>query len=281
LASGVVLSAAARATECAPQLQLSVDAEIDKGGEIYIPLTVNGQTVQVLFCTGCAWSSLGERFVDKAGIAKMKGRFRFVDPAGEEPTYYVRAASVKLGDISFTGKAEFLVDNDSDGGTFGLNLMSNFDVEIDNESHRVLFYRYVDCEAPTLAWTKGAVEIPFHTKDGGPKGVVEIGGKKVAALFSTGFSRTMLALSIARAQLGPQIAANMRPSGSATFYGTKSYPLYDYTLPELTISGLRFTNVPVRLIDLDGFGIDIGMHELSQLHLYFAFKKKRLYLAPR
>lgn len=286
LIAALAFAAAARAAdECRPELQLSLAAEVDTNGHISIPLTVNGHTVQVLFCTSCGWSSLGERFVDKAGIAKRQAPLRFVDPAGNEPNYYVAADEVKLGDIVFKGKAEFLVDDGSDRGTLGLNLMANFDVEIDNTKRIVSFYRYAACERPAIAWLKDAVEIPFHLKDGLPKGVLELKGKELKGKrlqtgIATGVTYTSMAFGIARHQLGvaPETPGLRRIGGVQ--YGDKVYDRYEYLLPELTISGLRFTNVPVRLIDLESYGLQLGMHELKQLRLYIAFQKKRIYVAP-
>ena len=279
VALALAIPAVARA-ECSPQLLYSVVAETDDDGMWYVPLVINGHQVKAGICTNCAWSILGEAFVNRAGIRKRKAKVRYVAADGGRIDYLAEPESTKLGEMSL--KDNFLVHaGGGDFAVFGLNLLEYFDFEIDGGSNRVSFYMHSRCGRPSAAWLRNAVELPFNERDERINAVVDIGGKMLEAGLSTGDRHTTMDLALAQHQFGVTPASpGVRRTGSTRFsQGGKVFDVYEYTLPEMTISGLRFKNVPVQMIGLTGLGINLGLHELKSLRFFVAFAQKRIYAA--
>ena len=90
-----------------------------------------------------------------------------------------------------------------------------------------------------------------------------------------------MSLAVATAQFGitPDSPGVTRLGPGRYANGTELFQMYRYTFDELYISGLRFENVPVLLLDVDDYDIELGMHELKYLHLYFAFAEGKVYAA--
>jgi len=272
---------AVAAAECPPALLHATPAKVDDSGRLYVPLTVQGHTVQAIVCTSCAWSSLGERFVDRVGIKKRAAQVRYVSVDGNKVEYLAAPTETRLGDMAL--KDDYLVNAGSgEDASLGLNLLIYFDFEIDNGKKTVSFYRHQKhCGRPPSAWVN-AVSLPFDLKDEVIKAVVDANGRNLRAGFNTGAPHTMMDFAVARHQFGvtPE-TSGVRRTGRIEFNGgAKPFDTYEYTLPQMTLSGMTFRNVPLQLIDLDGFGISLGMHELRQTRFFVAFSEKKIYVAP-
>jgi hypothetical protein len=272
---------AVAAAECPPALLHTTPAKVDDSGRLYVPLTVQGHTVQALVCTSCPWSSLGEQFVDRVGIKKRAARVRYVAVDGSEVEFLARPKETKLGDMTLDD--DYIVDSGSgEDASIGLNLLIYFDFEVDNGKKTVSFYRHQKhCNRAPVAWPN-TVSMPFDLKDEVIKAVVDANGRKLRAGFYTGSPHTMMEFAVARHQFGVTPATpGVRKTGQVQFDGAaKPFDTYEYMMPQMTLSGLTFKNVPLRLIDLDGFGINLGMHELKQTRFFVAFSEQKIYAAP-
>ncbi len=250
-----------------------------------MPLTVNGHTVQAVVCTMCWQSELGEKFVERAGIQKRRrvGGGYSTNYDGTKTEYYTEPVAVSIGKIPFQKRRQFYVDaGSSEESVIGLDLLEYFDLEFDNGQKSVSLHGWNECGRPAAAWARSAAELPFKIRDGLMYATVEMNGKPVETKVSTGSPYTIMSLSTARTEFGltPQ-SPGMRRTGVLQFQGgDKLFELYEYRLPLLSISGLEFRDVPLKLVDIHDYGIDLGMHELKQLHLYIAFGSGKIYAAP-
>lgn len=281
LAGLALVFPAVAVAECPPRLLHATPAQVDDGGRIFVPLKVNGNTVQALVCTSCPWSSLGEALVDRMGIKKRTARVRYVAVDGSRVEHLAQPEETKIGDMNLAG--DFLVDSGSgEDAMIGLNLLIYFDVEVDNGKKTVSFYSHQKhCDRAPTAWSN-TVSMPFDLRDEVIKAVVDANGRKLRAGLYTGTTHTMMEFAVARHQFGVTLESpGVRRTGQVQFDGTaKPFDTYEYTMPQMTLSGLTFRNVPLQLIDLDGFGINLGMHELRQTRFFVAFAEKKIYAAP-
>jgi hypothetical protein len=273
---------AAAFASCPPELFHTAAAEIDDAGRVYVPLSINDHTVQALICTSCPWSSLGEAFVDRIGLKKRPKRVRYAAVDGSKVEYLTLPGFTRIGGMRLND--DFLVDSGSgEDATIGINMLLYFDFEIDNGKKTVSFYRHQEklCGRAPNAWP-GTVALPFDLRGEVIKAVVDANGRTLRTGVYTGTAHTMMALGVARQQFGvtPQ-TPGVRSTGQTYFEGAaKGFDTYEYVMPQMTLSGLTFTNVPLRLIDLDGYGINLGMHELRQTRFFVAFVEKKIYIAP-
>lgn len=98
-------------------------------------------------------------------------------------------------------------------------------------------------------------------------------GERVPMLIDTGATYTSISLDLARRRLGitPK-SPNVMPAGRLYTANGKPIETYAYTLPSLTIDGIRFENVSIRLADFDDDAqVVLGMNQIKHLRLYFSF----------
>ena len=108
----------------------------------------------------------------------------------------------------------------------------------------------------------------------------ELAGKPVRLLFDTGATFTSMDLEHAHRVFGiTKDTPGVQPAGSVNVGSGARIGTYRYVFPELTISGIRFENVPVLLGDFDGsVQVILGMNEMKKLRLFFAFKEGAIYV---
>jgi hypothetical protein len=272
--------AATAAAGCPPTLYHTTPIKLTASGGILVPLAIDGHTVEALLCTSCPWSSLGEGFVARTGMPKRAARVRYVSIDGNKAEYLAEPKGTTFGALSI--EDDYIVDAGSgDEATLGLNLLAYFDVEVDPAAKTISYYGHEKCGRTPKPWANG-VSLPFDIDDEVAKVVLDANGRRIRAGFFTGVSHTMMELKIAQHQFGVTPATpGVRPSGSVQFQGgTRSYATYEYVMPQMTLSGIVFRDVPVQLIDFDGYGINLGMHEIESLRFYLAFRERKLYAAP-
>jgi len=262
-------AAASDAATCPTPLLQTFQLESNSAGQVYVPLTVNGHTSKMLVCTNCAWSMLGEKFLERTGIQKRQGNVDYIIPDGSKLAY-TELVELKLGNIPFRRKVQFLVHEGSgETGALGLHILRLFDLEIDVDKKLVSFHGWNECGRPKGDWASGAVEFPFQRRDEALKTIVDVNGKALEVTISTGLHTSSISMGLATRHFG----LTPRSPGVRKIDDAR----YEYSLPELSISGIRLENVPLEIVETERPGIDLGSHELSQLHLYFAFGSDKLF----
>lgn len=106
-----------------------------------------------------------------------------------------------------------------------------------------------------------------------PVVTADLEGEPVRALFDTGSSITSIDLDIAKRRWGIEPGLpGVERAGTAYLPSGNVVELYKYTFKSLTVSGIKFENVPVYLGKFDRADLIIGMNQLKHLRLFFAFK---------
>ena len=269
----VAAVAASSAATCPTPLLQTFPLESNSAGQVYVPLTVNGHTSKMLVCTNCAWSMLGEKFLERTGIQKRQGNVDYIIPDGSKLAY-TELVELKLGNIPFRRKVQFLVHEGSgETGALGLHILRLFDLEIDVDKKLVSFHGWNECGRPKGDWANGAAEFPFQRRYESLKTIVDVNGKALEVTISTGLPTSSISMGLATRHFG---LTPLSP-GVRKIHDSPGENVYEYSLPALTISGIRFENVPLEIVETERPGIDLGSHELSQLHLYFAFGSDKLF----
>jgi predicted aspartyl protease len=139
------------------------------------------------------------------------------------------------------------------------------------------------CKGAGVYWSDEAVTLTFRRKQGDPIAMpmvaADLDGETVRTLIDTGSTVTFLQLEHAKRRFGisPQ-SPGVEPDGSAQVPSGKSIETYRYMFKTLTISGIRFENVSVRLGNFDDADLVLGMNEIKKLRLYFAFKDQMIHI---
>jgi predicted aspartyl protease len=270
----------------------------DTTAHIYLPATLADHPTRLMVDTGGSWSLINEPLAERLGLKiKTLGEAIFEDASGAAIDRYVVVPGMKLGDLSFPIPVEFLIARlpqtkplEEKGGTLGLNIFTHMDLEIDNAAKTVTLFTQDNCsdgdvvywadEAVTLKYRAERSRAPTGGRLGRPKSHItlpivgaELEGEEVRVLFDTGSTITAIDIDLAKRRfgIGPG-SPGVEPAGRAYLPSGRTVELYSYTFKTLTISGIRFENVPVHLGEFETAELILGMHELKLLRLYFAFK---------
>jgi predicted aspartyl protease len=271
--------------------------ETDATGHIWFPAKVGGFKTRLMLDTGAFWSFLNKDIAEKLSLQpQLMFDGYIVDAAGQKMDKFVTVPEVQLGSVVIGVPYDFVVgeaggDIEHFGGAIGLNLFTKMDLEIDNAGKTISLFSQDHCKGAGVHWADEAVtlnfarrkkDIPSGTrirtqKDYMPINMPIVGGElegdPVRILFDTGATNSSIHLDHAKRRwnVGPG-SPGVAPAG--VVYTASGTPIetYSYTFNSLSISGIRFNNVPVRLGKFDDEDVILGMHELKLLHLYFAFK---------
>jgi predicted aspartyl protease len=271
----------------------TVKFETDGTSHIYIPATIGGHPAKLMLDTGAYWSVLGRAFVEAKNfrIGNADG-VNLYDAAGERISKTTKA-DLSIGGLGY-GETEFFVsgfpaaDADSEVGVLGQNLLAKVDLEIDNAGKTLSFFSQDHCKGAGVYWADEAVTLTFKKQPSrAPVGssikktdpnqidmpivAAELDGEIVSVLFDTGATYSVLDIEHAkrRFKIGPG-SPGVAPAGKLIVGNGGLIETYSYTFSTLTIAGIKFENVPVRLAKLEGKQMLLGMRQLKHLRIYFA-----------
>lgn len=299
LAAG--LAGGAAAEDCGLKLATTVEIQLGEDGSVLVPATLGGQQTLLILDTGAFWSVARQGLI--GGLPVKRSAVEAVGIAGGRHSDYVTVPSLRLGTLAFSN-VDFMVmpdalaaDDSRIGGNIAANLLRAFDLEIDPAGRRISLFSQDHCKGKVFHWPhKEEIAVPLDIDRLGDLTIpVGIDGKGVWAAIDTGSAASLLGLDAAKRLFGLTPASpGVEPIGSAVAIDGKELPSYRYRFKTLAIEGVTFQNPWLTLADNQaeaGAGqrrfmqetgakphdLLLGMHQLRDLHLYFAYGEHMLY----
>jgi hypothetical protein len=223
--------------------------------------------------------------------ARLAEQLKLKQRTGYLYTYkqrYVRLRGLTLGGATINQRFLFhLTDIGNARSEFdavlGGNFFASMDIEIDNAAKTISFLSPGQCKGAGVHWADEAVTLPtLPTWQQPPQQTIvaaELRGQRITVMLDTGTPTSAMSMLTANRRFGltpntPGVTRLNTPSGE---------PLdqYLYRFDSLTMSGVHFENTPVLLTpvkDNGGPDLTLGMHELRQLHLYFALGDRMVHI---
>jgi predicted aspartyl protease len=277
LAALVMASAAPAIAEESCQLKriAVIPFQTDNTAHIYVPVTLNDRSTHLMLDTGAFWSGVSQQMVAALNL------------------------QMKLGNIPFNSAVEMFVMGDlpnttvdKNAGVLGRNLFTQMDLEIDNAGKTISLFSQDHCKGAGVYWADEALTLNFkREKPQTPTGsnirkkpskhqidtpivAADLDGEVVSVLFDTGATNSGMDIEHAKRKfgIGPG-SPGVQPAGKVYTGTGEAVETYAYTFKTLTISGIKFENVPILLGKFDDDAkLLLGMNELKKLRIYFAFK---------
>jgi predicted aspartyl protease len=123
--------------------------------------------------------------------------------------------------------------------------------------------------------------VPFTFDDQVPKATFLLDGKQVKATIDTGATTTVLDHDLAESMFGFKVDGPGVEKIGKSYSATGSIrDDYRTKFRSLDFSGVAVSNPVIRVSDLDGREMILGMNHLSMLRVYFAFAEKVMYVTP-
>jgi Aspartyl protease len=228
-------------------------------------------------------SLIAEALARELRLAQNRHPTAIVDAAGTAFDRAVTVPALALGLKPIGGPTTFLVmqtlgENGAAGGTLGLDVLKGFDLEIDNARRTLALLAPGSCRpkgAAILSFGAGAKEraglpIVAGTLDGAPARV----------LIDTGSTATYVDRAFAKHHFGLTSRSHgIAKAGALTTPAGATIESWSYVFKELTLSGVRFQNLPVLIADLPAAEVTLGQAQLRTLNLHFAFAEGRVYVS--
>jgi Tfp pilus assembly protein PilF len=285
LTTSLGLSDPAFADQCALQRYLEAPMLQDSNYSPIISIGIDGQQRKFLLDTGGFWSLISPNVITayKPATAPISGRLGL---QGLPLDKSVKIHDLQLGNTIFHG-VDFFVAPPSyglDDGTLGANWLQNFDVEIDPVKNTASFFSHDHCEGQVFYWPhQDEAVVPFDTDRIQNQITLSLtlGGKEVSAMLDTGASESFVSLRAAKHLFGlTPDSPGMQAVGSSTDQRGRGHSVYRYQFSSLQMGDITFKNPWMVIVDREGSGPDmiLGMHQLHGLHLFFAYKERKLYI---
>ncbi len=262
----------------------AIDMGFDDASNPYVPMTISGQTVNMLIDTGGIFSMLSEQSVAMLGLEKLPVFDSQVKMfGGYRVTEYVEAKDVSLGGLKADRIPLQVVPKESlatgIGGMIAPNVLMHYDVDFDFGGGKFNLFSPDHCAGQVVYWT----QVPYATIPiavdpvGHIKIPVTLDGVELQAVVDTGATYSTMQLGLARA---------LFPIGDKDLKSltTRAGKVYQYHFKQLSFGGISLTDPEILLAPEDIAKVPaseklflIGMSTLRKLHLYIAYRERTIY----
>jgi predicted aspartyl protease len=292
----------AHAQQCGNLVRaMSLDME-DGGNYFAVPVTVNGKPKQFLLDTGGAFTQISIDTVNDLGLKIQPSRFEMFDMYGNTSAGQV-IVDIGVGRQMVKNNETMVSGIRGVDGIFAADFMQNYDIDIDFAARKLNYFLTDHCDGRVVYWQAGIVAaVPFHGwsthGDSHMSVTVKLDSHEMTALVDTGASDTTLDAGTAR-----QLFDLTPDTPGATAQGTmgeNKRKVFGWTFKTLEIGGITVRDPKLSILpdlmgknDTSNIVADshirritdgmqptmlIGMDTLRKLHMYIAFKERKLYL---
>jgi hypothetical protein len=314
LAAGILLTlglgAPAWADDCTPHLVTSLDMIDEPDGRIAIAVGVGGGEHRMLVAVSEAHSELFQPFVSavdfhQSNLPSHKSFRRMSGPAvgyAHVDTMMLGTASGSAGEVLVT-RGPYAPDTGV-VGVLGADILANFDVELDFKAHRMNLFASNPCDGHQAYWSTHASSLPMGADDGTVSLAMTLDGRPVKVDLDTLVVPMRMPFDVAK----DDFALDRTSPGVTPLAETDDrLPAYHYTFGSLNAGDINI-NKPVivifgnpdamrcngqrhhRPMEVSGLvkwarcytggDLALGIQQLRTMHLYFAYKARKLYFTP-
>ncbi len=315
VAIALLLSASSAAAEdCTLSQVASLDIVDAKDGRVLVPVSFNGTTVKMLLDLSGERTILSEYAGEHLNLP-VKDLSQH-----EQATYWSQvlhqgfvAKSVALGevaahDIAIPATAYLVPAAPQAAGVLGLDLLHNFDIELDFAKHKMNLFTQDHCPGHAVYWAKSFTSVPMTIKQTVLRIGVTLDGHDLVAGINTIRTPAYMPMTISkiRMQIDTKSDGIARAPDEPDWFDNYTYPF-----KKLTIGGLMLFSPSIIIYNEIGTGrgvsgmtdvecsnrvqivsptssanrtcwldLFVGMEVLRSMHLFFAFKEGVLYVTP-
>ncbi|HEV2652605.1 MAG TPA: aspartyl protease family protein [Rhizomicrobium sp.] len=308
-AAAVLLCSSARADDDCHMTTYGTSTMAQLPGETseFLPVEIGGQQKLLLIDTGGAITMIKTSLVRELGLKPSDSGVELFDVTGRKSNLFVYAplniVDVKLNQIPFMLATPYIegLGGSRVAGLLGANFMRNFDISIDFGAHTFAMFSQKHCDGKVVYWPeRPIVVIPFELRGDQIILTVTLDGHDFKALLDTGASGTTLERSRAEGNFDIVLGSADTPRGGD--FDEKRDSFWKHHFKSLSFGGIEVSNPEIDIIpDLmstnsDSFSTGsmldrkynnqeqppmlLGMNVLRHLHLYIAYKERKLYVTP-
>jgi predicted aspartyl protease len=308
--ASLCLAVPTHADECRLVRVASLDMTDTNGGRFFVPVTIEGTSELMLVDTGAPATTVEQKTAtDLQLITHRLFADAFYNSVGEEFKELAIIHSLGIDQLHASNvhalvQPSPLSHDTRMAGTLGVDLLGNYDVDLDFAAHKMNLMSPDHCPGKVVYWSADTVAVvPIRVvQDGHIIVPVTLDGRELDAILDTGASQTILSQEAAQNIFGLQPGTSDTPE-IGHLHAADAPTVYSHMFKTLTLEGLTIGNPTVIIFPdlmkdkmeqspslgsrLSGVGeangvtdLTLGMKELRRLHLYISYKEKKLYITP-
>lgn len=306
--AGLLCCGAIHAGDCPPlAIYAKIPlAQVEGWNAELVPVQIAGVPKLMLLDTGAYFSTLKPETVNELQLKAAPATIKLYGLTGNKSESFVSTA-FGIGGMHGNG-IQFMVDDMNWGdkqavGLLGASILTNYDLSIDFGAHRLDLISPNHCDGNVVYWPERPItEIPFKLKDRWKIILpVTLDGKEVMAQLDTGASRSTLLKDKAERSYNVVVGSADTPV-AGNLNGEEGVTTWKHQFKSLSLAGIEVANpvisiIPDKMSDklntwstgnlLDRKAHDdndppmlLGMNVLRSLHIYIAYREKKLYITP-
>jgi hypothetical protein len=294
----------ALADDCTPRLISALDMIDEPDGRIAVKVGLGATQQRLLIATSNAHSELFQPAVTAAGFRQSHlPDNRSFEYFGGHAVGYATVDSMTLGSAR-GGAVQVLVTPGSYtadplvAGTLAADLLGNFDVELNFQTHRINLFASNPCDGKQVYWSSAPSELTIT--ENALSVPMTLDGKEVQVEMDTLALGLNMRFSTAKALFGlgtasPAITPISQRGDSDAFrhlFARLNAGVIDINHPNVVLIGdpnaplcdgkarLRLGEMSGDLVEKtcrSGGDLAMGVRPLRHLHLYFAYKARKIY----
>jgi len=283
----------AHAQEQPPDCKLRIIATLDMqtlpDGRVTIPGQIEGHDYRLMVDTGGYINTVSQRVVKQESYRPRRSQGTTLRGMGTTLLEdYVTVSDFALGRLHGKDFVFFVDDFDSLGedGTLAPQILGAYDVDLDFAHGKLNLIYPEHCPGRVVYWTQTQatvvpIEIEGKTHIRIP---VTVDGKEINAMVDTGALTSFVTMRAASSHLGiDEKNPALKSRGDIPVNGM-SAPVFNYPFQTLSFGGVTVNHPRVEIVSDnvwdDKNDLLLGIGILRQLHLYIAYKEKKMYITP-
>lgn len=301
--------------DCPPLVMLtSVPMQIGADNRPYVPVKIDDKPKSMVIDTGGFFTEISQPVADELDLSTRHTRLQLIGVYGDK-TQTAVTTSLVLGNLR-ANNMDFMVmppvhrfasDIKDAAGLIAPNFLRPYDADFDFAAGKFNLLSHRHCDGKVVYWPHAAVAVvPIEVNQDQHVIVpVELDGEKLKAVLDTGASVSVLNMRVAQQTFGLKPGAPDTPLSDDRL-GQSDVQSYTHRFKSLSFDGIAIFNPTIRIIPdlvhpkimdphdaLEGdtrvknpathAGLDqmiLGMDILRRLHVYIAYREKKLYLTP-
>jgi len=300
----------AQAENCAPlAIYTTIPlTHIDGYASEFVPVEIAGVPKLLLLDTGAFFSTITSATVDELHLRPRDASIYIFDVTGAKASRYV-STTFKFGTLQGDGIQFMLspssIDDFGDprvAGLLGASILAGYDLSIDFGAHTLTLLSPNHCDGKVVYWPERPVAmIPFKLQNRNEIILtVTLDGKEVVAQLDTGASSSTLEKKKA-ARLFDIVPGSADTPVAGNLNGAEGVTTWKHRFKSLSLAGIEVANPEIKIIpdkisekvntwstgslldarangNRDEAPMLLGMNVLKDLHIYIAYKEKKLYI---
>jgi len=273
--------------DCKLRAVMAAEMQTIPDGRVAIPVQLEGHDYRLMVDTGGYINTVSPHVVAQEGYHPRDSRGLVLRGMGTSKLdSYVTVKDFAIG-RSHGKNFEFFVDDFSSSfadGTLAPQVLAVYDVDLDFGHGKFNLISPDHCPGAGVYWADAAATIPIEIKDKTHIRIpVTINGKEIMATVDTGASTSFITMRAARRFLDindkdPALKLRGNISVNGMVGPVYNYPFQNLSFGAVTVNRPRIEMVADKVWNEDDLLLGIGI--LRQLHIYIAYKERKMYITP-